>query len=159
MGLPPFEARVRRLAVELFAPDPHPRIESRPDKAWLDLGRGGIWGTHGIDKLTRLTLLAHKYRLYAQIQLHETAQRLLLLPRNATPGDPAYHPGLGDLVARAYAAAGKSVPPVATQLEEARQLLHSLLSIAETFTCQDELSEQETADLDTAKRFLERTRP
>lgn len=159
MGLPPFEARVRRLAVELFAPDPHPRIESRPDKAWLELGRGGIWGTHGNEKLTHLTLLAHKYRLYAQIQLQDTAQRLLLLPRNATPGDPAFHPGLGDLVVRAYAAAGKSAPPLAGQLEAARMLLHSLLTIAETFTYRDELSEQESADLDAAKLFLERTRP
>ena len=159
MGLPPFEARVRRLATELFDPDPPPRPEVKADKAWIDLGRGGLWGTHGTDKLTRLTLLSHKYRLYAQIQFLDTGLRLLLLPRSASPQDSTFHPGLGDLVARAYAVAGKSAPPLASQLDEAREILHSILAITETFACPDDLSEPESKDLDTAKRFLERTRP
>lgn len=154
MGLPPFEARVRRLATELFAPDPPPRPEVKADKAWIDVGRGGLWGTHGTDKLTRLTLLAHKYRLYAQIQLLDTGLRLLLLPRSATPEDSLFHPGLGDLVARAYAMAGRSPP-----MGEACDLLRSLLSLAETFAPEEDLAPQEAQAISSTRTFLERNRP
>lgn len=156
MALPSFDARVRRLATELFAPDPPPPPEVKADKAWIDTGRGGIWATHDGDKLTRLTILAHKYRIYAQIQILDTGLRILLIPRSADPQDPAFHPGLGDLVARAYAAAGRPSPDAL--VGEASVLLGALLNTIDTLVTPGELTDQEAIDITETRHFLERHR-
>ena len=126
----------------------------KAESAWIDAGRGGIWGTHERDKLTRLILLSHKFRLYAQIQILDTGLRLLLLPRSASPQDPSFHPGLGDLVARAYAAAGRTAP-----LQDACALLTSLLTIAQSFAPEEDLSPEAARILEATRHFLERNHP
>lgn len=155
MALPSFDARVRRLASELFAPDPPPRSEVKADKAWIDTGRGSIWATHDGDKLTRLTILAHKYRLYAQIQILDIGLRILLMPRSADPQDPAFHPGLGDLVARAYAAAGATAPQADALWLEARKLLEATAPILESLASR---TDEESDVLAKTRSILERTR-
>lgn len=117
---------------------------------WL-IDPGEIWSTaNEFDRITRLTLAAHRLRILAFIRPQDDKIKVSLEPRGCVPTSPNdHHPGLSDLVARAYQFGNRKSD--SDLLIEAREIIRALL-----FT---EIPESESNPIhDKATTFLREVR-
>ena len=149
-----FETRLHKFLTAWVSPEPAPIPEIRNGNAIIHCPSGKLLATHDPDRLTRLVLLAHRHRLYVQIQLLDGMAlkgnefRLLISPRTYAPGTPDHHPGLSDLIASAYSMAGTK--------PESIELIEKLLALAESYCSEFDPSMEDINTLASARKFLER---
>lgn len=123
--LPPFRFRFQALLGMIYSSDRQPVAIVTDESASWTVDTSEIWGTCGeYNRLTRLVLAAHRFRLYvALIALRgEPGFRVTVTPRDIVPHDAnQHHPGLGDLAGTCYTMGGKESP--VAKLERVRQTI------------------------------------
>ncbi len=120
-----FKRRFESLITALYPISP-PGMAVGEDRASIRASAGEIWATFGnFDRLTRLVLSSHRFRLGASIS-SDSGFTLRITSLGYHPDNQTeHHPGLGDLVAAAYRMGGKQSD--AELLAQSREIIDSLL--------------------------------
>ena len=123
----PFKDRAGQLFALCYEGAYAPQIRIESDRAYWMVDPGEIWGTAGNhDKITRLVLAAHRFRIQAFLRPQDDKTKITLEDRGFAPLDPLeHHPGLADLVVRAYQLGGRRSD--AELLIQACGIINSLL--------------------------------
>ena len=105
----PFRDRAEQLFAFCYEGAYAPQIRIESDRAYWLVDPGEVWGTAGNhDKITRLVLAAHRFRIQVFLRPQDDKTKITLEDRGFAPGDPLeHHPGLADLVVRAYHLGGR----------------------------------------------------
>lgn len=118
--------RVEKLLSLCYESTNRPIANIQDDLAFWMVSPGEIWGTGDSDRITRFVLGCHAYRLQGYFRPQDDKIRVSVELRGYAPDFPLeHHPGLSDLVARAYQFGGKSAD--SDLLARAREVIREIL--------------------------------